>query len=65
VISTSRETARRGVIDSGQSQFCDGQYVDGQWTHTDPGCRDKITYTIAVVPSGYVAVTVDPTTPAR
>jgi hypothetical protein len=65
VISTSHERVRRVVINSEQSQFCDGDYVDGQWTRTDPGCQDKIIYTVAAMPSGFVTVRVDPTTPAR
>jgi hypothetical protein len=57
-VSTYRDTARRVAIDDRQSHFCPGNYVDGQWIHTDAACRDRVNYTTALEPSAYVTVNV-------
>jgi len=59
-LTTSRAPVREVVIDEAASTFCDGNYVDGLWTHTDSKCEDKIhSKTIAAL-SSYVTVKVDP-----
>jgi len=58
-VSTSREPAKRVVIDDRQSHFCAGNYVDGAWAHTDAGCLDTINYTSVTAPSDYITVKVD------
>jgi surface antigen len=60
MLSTYPERVHRAMIDESQSKFCDGNFVDGNWTHTDPACRDQIAYTTATVLSGYLTVKVDP-----
>jgi len=59
-VSTYREPVRRVAIDPRQSHFCAGNFVDGAWVHTDPGCRDNIGYTAVTAPSDYVTVKVEP-----
>lgn len=60
MLHTDPERVHRAVIDESQSKFCDGNFVDGNWTHTDRACRDQIAYTTATVLSGYLTVKVDP-----
>ena len=60
MLHTDPERVHRVVIDESQSKFCDGNFVDGNWTHTDPACRDQIAYTTTTLPSGYLTVKVDP-----
>ena len=59
MLLTDPDRVHRAVIDESQSKFCDGNFVDGNWTHTDPACRDQIAYTTATVLSGYLTVKVD------
>jgi hypothetical protein len=59
-VSTFRAAARRVAIDDKQSHFCEGNYADGMWTHTDAGCKDTISYTPVTAPSDYISVKVDP-----
>jgi len=60
MLHTDPERVHRAVIDESQSKLCEGNFVDGNWTHTDPACRDRIAYTTATVLSGYLTVKVDP-----
>jgi hypothetical protein len=60
MLNTDPERVHRAVIDESQSNLCEGNFVDGNWTHTDPACRDRIVYTTATVLSGYLTVKVDP-----
>jgi hypothetical protein len=60
MLHTDPESVHRAVIDESQSKFCDGNFVDGNWTRTDPACRDQIAYATATVLSGYLTVKVDP-----
>ena len=60
MLHTDPERVHRVVIDESQSKCCDGNFVDGNWTHTDPACRDQIAYTTTTLPSGYLTVKVDP-----
>ena len=57
-ISTARPTVQQRVIDKQNSHFCAGNYVDGNWTPTDPKCQDQVQYTTVTVPSTYWAVDV-------
>jgi hypothetical protein len=59
-VNTYREAVRRVAIDNQQSHFCDGNFVDGMWAHTDPGCNDNVVYAAVTVPSGYITVKVEP-----
>jgi hypothetical protein len=63
-LSTSRATVQKKVIDKQNSKFCAGNYVDGNWTPTDPQCHDQVAYTTATVASPYLTVQVDVRHPA-
>jgi hypothetical protein len=63
-LNTYAEHIHRAVIDESQSKLCEGNFVDGNWTHIDPACRDRVAYTTATVLSGYLTVKVDPVSPA-
>jgi hypothetical protein len=58
-ISTHREMVKQEVIDKEHSQFCEGNYVDGNWMHKDPKCQDRVQYANQAVPSTYLTVQVD------
>jgi hypothetical protein len=58
-VDTFREPATRMVIDEAKSHFCDGNFVDGAWTHTDAGCNDEIQLKAAARLSDYITVRVD------
>ena len=58
-ISTSRPTVDEKVIDKAHSHFCDGNYVDGNWTKKDPSCQDQIQYITQTVASPNLLVQVD------
>jgi len=57
-VSTYRETVSQVAIDNRQSRFCDTNFNDGAWTHTDTGCKDDIHYSEVTVPSDYITVKV-------
>jgi len=59
-VTTSRATAQQIVIDSANSTLCDGNYLDGNWTNTNPTCEDKIVYQRVASASPYITVRVDP-----
>lgn len=59
-VSTSRDQVQEIVIDQANSAFCDGNYVDGNWSRTNPKCEDMIVYTKIMAPSRYLTVRVDP-----
>jgi hypothetical protein len=59
-VSTYRQTVRQTVIDESQSSFCDGSFVDGNWTHNSANCVDKIAYKTIAAPSGFITVRIDP-----
>ena len=59
-VTTSRGLVQQTVIDSAHSAFCDGNYVDGNWTRVDPRCDDQIAYKPVTSPSPYIAVSVEP-----
>jgi len=60
-VTTSRDSVRQTVIDEANSHLCDGNYVDGNWTHTDPKCAETVAYKVIASPSTYITVTVEPT----
>jgi hypothetical protein len=59
-VSTSRAPTQQIVIDSANSKLCDGNYLDGNWTRTNPTCEDKIVYLRVASASPYITVRVDP-----
>ena len=61
-IATSREPVQETVIDETRSTLCDGNYVDGNWIHTNPKCEDNIAYRRVAMPSSYIRVEVNPAT---
>lgn len=63
-ISTYRPMVEQKVIDNQNSHMCPGNYVDGNWMHTDPNCHDQIQYISKTVPSQYLTVQVDVRQPA-
>jgi hypothetical protein len=64
-VSTYREPVRRIALDETKSHFCEGNFVDGAWIHTDPGCKDNVSYTTVTAPSGYITVNVEPASRKR
>jgi hypothetical protein len=62
-VKISGEPVRRVVIDDRRSSFCDGNYIDGAWTHTDSKCVDRVEYRTISAPSDYVAVRIDAVQP--
>jgi hypothetical protein len=58
-LTTSRDSVQQTVIDQAHSTFCEGNYVDGNWTHTDPKCNDNVGYREAISASSYITVEVD------
>ncbi len=63
-MTTSRPTVDEKVIDKAHSQFCDGNYVDGNWTRKDPNCQDHVVYMNQSVASPYLMVQVNVRRPA-
>jgi hypothetical protein len=62
-VTASRQSVGVAAIDGQRSRFCAGNYVDGQWARTDPGCRDTLSYRTVTEPSGYLTVRVEPVSP--
>jgi hypothetical protein len=60
-MTTSHLPVRRAVVDDANSRFCSGNYVDGNWSQSDPHCRDQVSLTTVTMPSEYIAVRVEPT----
>jgi hypothetical protein len=59
-VNTYKETVSRAAIDNSQSKFCEGDFVDGNWTRKDSRCAERIRYKTVSVPSDYLSVSVDP-----
>ena len=59
-LTTSRMLEERSVIDENHSTFCDGNYSDGAWVHTNDECQDQATLEKVMVPSDYITVQVEP-----
>ncbi len=58
-VNTFRPTVEQKVIDKQHSQFCDGNYVDGNWVKKDAKCQDQVQYTSQTAPAQYLTVQVD------
>jgi hypothetical protein len=58
-VSTSRSMVEQKVVDKQHSQYCDGNYVDGNWVRKDPKCQDQVQFISQIVPSPYLTVQVD------
>jgi hypothetical protein len=60
-LNTSRMLEEQWVIDEDHSTFCEGDYRDGSWVHTNanPQCEDKVDFKRVMVPSDYYTVRVD------
>jgi hypothetical protein len=63
--STSRPMVDEKVIDKAHSQFCAGNYVDGNWMRKDPSCKDQVQYVTQTVPSPNLLVQVEVRRPTR
>jgi hypothetical protein len=59
-IAISGEHVQEIAIDQSKSTLCDGNYVDGNWVHTNPKCEDNIAYRSVAMPSSYIRVEVNP-----
>jgi len=57
-VSTTRPTVEEKVIDREHSRFCEGNYIDGNWTRTDPKCQDQVQYMNQTGPSPNLLVQV-------
>jgi len=64
-VATSRPMVQERVVDKQNSRFCEGSYVDGNWTQKDAGCKEQVQYSNRTVPSEYWAVAVGVRHPAR
>jgi hypothetical protein len=62
-VNTHREAVRRVVIDEAHSRFCEGNYIDGGWTHNDGKCKDEVRYRAILAPDAFITVQVDPVPP--
>lgn len=58
-VTTFRPMVEQKLIDNQHSHFCEGNYVDGNWTRKDPNCQDQIQYISQTAPSPYLTVQVD------
>jgi hypothetical protein len=63
-LSTSRAMVEQKVVDKAHTKYCDGNYVDGNWTKKDSNCQDQVQFTNQIVPSPYMTVQVDLRHPA-
>jgi hypothetical protein len=59
-LTTSRQLVQQTVIDSAKSVLCDGNYIDGNWTRTNPKREDRLAYKTVTGSSRYIAVRVEP-----
>jgi len=58
-VSTSRPMVAEKVIDKAHSHFCEGNYVDGNWTKKDANCQDQVQYMNQTVASPNLLVQVE------
>jgi hypothetical protein len=58
-ITASRQSVDQLVVDQANSTFCDGNYLDGNWTRSNSNCQDNIRYKKAAIASPYITVRVD------
>jgi hypothetical protein len=59
-VTTTRDAIQQVVVDQANSTFCDGEYADGNWIHTNPRCEDSVTYRKVASAPPYITVDVDP-----
>jgi hypothetical protein len=57
-VISSNESTREIVVDPERSNFCRGNYTDGNWMHTDRNCVDQIVHVPIVSLSPYIALKV-------
>jgi hypothetical protein len=62
-LTSSRGSERQTVIDRAHSRFCAGNYIDGNWIHTNAKCEDIVAYKVIASPSPYIVVKVNPASP--
>jgi hypothetical protein len=58
-LNTYRPMVEQKVIDKQHSRLCEGNYIDGNWMHTDPKCEDQVQFISQAVPSPYLTVQVE------
>jgi hypothetical protein len=58
-VNTYRPMVEQKVVDNQHSHYCEGNYVDGTWIHTDPKCQDQLQFVTQSVPSPSMTVQVD------
>jgi hypothetical protein len=63
-VNTSRSMVEQKVVDKQHSQYCEGNYADGNWVRKDPKCQDQVQYINQIVPSPYMTVQVELRHPA-
>lgn len=59
-VTLGRDSMLQPILDKANSTLCDGDYVDGNWMHTNPRCEDTLTYKEVASASPYITVNVDP-----
>ena len=57
-VTTSTDFIQQVAIDDAKSTFCDGNYLDGNWIHTNPKCEDRLAYKKVASPYPYITVRV-------
>jgi len=62
LLTISRDWIPQVVVDQENSIYCDGNYLDGQWTHANTSCKDRTAYKTVTSASPYIAVKVEPAT---
>jgi hypothetical protein len=63
-VVTYRPMVEQKLVDNKHSHYCEGNYVDGNWVHSDPKCQDQVQFMTQTVPSPYMTVQVDVRHPA-
>jgi hypothetical protein len=59
-VTTSRMAEELLAIDEANATFCEGNYRDGSWVHTNSQCEDNVNFRKVMVPSDYFTVRVEP-----
>ena len=65
VVNASQESVERLVVDGAHSSFCEGSFIEGNWTQSDSRCLQNVAYRTIASPSSYLTLTVEATTQAR
>jgi hypothetical protein len=58
-LTSSRDFVEQVVVDETNSNTCDGNYIDGNWTQTNPTCEEHVAFRRIVSVSPYITVKVD------